>query len=69
MSFFRRVVFSFLRQRRHRSRLVALSIIALCALSFARADEVANTFFEDKLKEIDATISLAISDGHCPGGV
>jgi uncharacterized protein YbbC (DUF1343 family)/CubicO group peptidase (beta-lactamase class C family) len=69
MSFFRRVVFSFLRQRPHRSRLVVLSIIGCCFLATAQAGELADTFFEDKLKEIDATVSLAISDGHCPGGV
>ena len=57
------------RRRRVSSRWLFVTIFVLHTLGRAVAGDVANVFFEEKLKEIDATISLAISDGHCPGGV
>jgi uncharacterized protein YbbC (DUF1343 family)/CubicO group peptidase (beta-lactamase class C family) len=46
-------------------------VVLACALALSRAEagDVAQIFHTDKLNEIDATISLAISDGHCPGAV
>jgi len=57
------------RRRRVSSRWLFVTIFVLHTLGRAVAGDVENVFFEEKLKEIDASISLAISDGHCPGGV
>ncbi len=56
---------------RHRLAIGAVLLVAVWQPNFARAAEpdVARVFHAEKLAEIDAAISLAISDGRCPGGV
>ena len=51
-----------------RAAMVAM-LIWLSTLASAAEPEPALTFHAGKLAQIDAAISLAISDGRCPGGV
>jgi uncharacterized protein YbbC (DUF1343 family)/CubicO group peptidase (beta-lactamase class C family) len=61
---------SLVRPRPRAVRLIVVAILTVCwSGPLLLGAEVATVFFDDKLQEIDATISLAISDGHCPGGV
>ena len=53
----------------------ARKVSVFCAISFLTlpaaipSEDPTSVFHADKLAEIDSIISLAISDGHCPGGV
>src|SRR5258708_1955836 len=50
-------------------------VSVFCAISFLAlpaaipGEDPTSVFHAEKLAEIDSIISLAISDGHCPGGV
>lgn len=50
-------------------KAAALIATAFLTLAQAQSPPVENVFFPEKLAEMDAAISLAISDGRCPGGV
>src|SRR4051794_29781868 len=56
-------------RRVSRRSLSLLAVLLLADVSCALAADATAVFHADKLAEIDAAISLAISDGFCPGGV
>ena len=55
--------------RRARAAGFAIVLLLFSAAFRVEAADVSKAFAPDKLTEIDAAISLAISDGKCPGGV
>ncbi len=50
-------------------RTLRVPLLAITFTVRAHAAEVFDTFHATKLEQMDAAISLAISDGRCPGGV
>src|SRR5690242_13643232 len=52
-----------------RAFLLLLTAAACLFPPSLRAQETPASFHEEKLREIDAAITLAIADGRCPGGV
>jgi len=50
-------------------KAAALIAAAVLTLAHAQSPPVETVFFPAKLAEMDAAISLAISEGRCPGGV
>jgi uncharacterized protein YbbC (DUF1343 family)/CubicO group peptidase (beta-lactamase class C family) len=50
-------------------RTLPFFLAGLLVVLTSRAAELLDVFHADKLAQMDAAITLAIADGHCPGGV